>query len=399
MPPGYEAGSRPRAASSTLMFYLLAAMAAGTFTAAVLSVLGTFIVHEFTISRAQLGLVVAVNTMTGGLVSPYIGRVVDRLGGGNAVQLLFLTAAASFALTAVAPVLAIVFIAALVGGVAQAFSNPATNKVIAYRVPVEARATVTGIKQSGVQVALFLGGLTLPSLADWLGWRWAFVFVAIISLFLAFGAYGSRYLMSSGAGEAKVGGTPSFRGAVRWLSVYGLLMGFSGGALFFLPLFAEEELGYSVQVAGLAAAVVGLTAVIGRVVWAKFADNGARYRLALGAMAALAVIGPVVLAGADASIAYLWIGAVLAGVSVSSWNSVGMLAVIDDASAEGAGSASGWVLFGFLLGLGVAPPIYGRTFDTSGSYGTMWAIAAVTAALALVVMVVWWLNERGTTPR
>ncbi|MCP3973120.1 MAG: MFS transporter, partial [bacterium] len=262
MPTRHETGPVADAMPSTVLFYLLAAMAAGTFTAAIYSVLGTFIVDEFEISRAQLGLVVALNTTTGGLVSPYVGRVVDRLGGGYSLQLLFLMAATSFALNAIAPVLAIVFLAALVGGVAQAFANPATNKVIAYRVPLEARATVTGIKQSGVQLALFFGGILLPTIAEALGWRWAFAIVALVSVIGAYGTHRSRHGVSSGAGESHVGGPPEISSAVRWLSIYGLLMGLSGGALFFLPLFAEEELGQSIRVAGLAVAVVGLTAVV-----------------------------------------------------------------------------------------------------------------------------------------
>jgi MFS family permease len=63
--------------------------------------------------------------------------------------------------------------------------------------------------------------------------------------------------------------------------------------------------------------------------------------------------------------------------------------VINDSEADGAGSASGWVLFGFLIGLGVAPPIYGHTFDSSGSYVTMWVLSAAMAAAGLLVMVLW----------
>ena len=385
----YEERARPRVA-----VYLLLAMAVGTFTAAILSILGTFVIEEFTITRAQLGLVVALNTVVGAFSSPLAGRFVDRVGGGSAMQTLFHMSAFAFLLTAIAPGYPILLIGAVIGGVAQALSNPATNKVIAYRYAPAQRANVTGIKQSGVQFAIFLGGLTLPTLAEWLGWRWAMVIVAAGVLIGAGALHTARQGRSSGAGEEVPAGARSIAPAVPWLSVYGLLMGFAGSALFFLPLFAEEEVGQSVRVAGLAVALVGISAVVGRVLWARFAERGSRYQLTLAILAALAVLSMWLFTLADGAIAFLWIGAVIVGASASSWNSVGMLAVIDGSAAQGAGAASGWVLFGFLTGLGIGPPIFGRTVDTSGSYMTMWLIAAVAAAGALAVIIAWKLSER-----
>lgn len=374
--------------------YLLVSMAVGTFTAAVLSVLATFIIEDLEITRAQLGLVVALNTIVGGLASPAAGRFVDRVGGGSALQALFTISVIAFLLTAAAPGYPVLLLAAVVGGLAQSLTNPATNKVIAYRYPAAQRANVTGIKQSGVQFAIFAGGVTLPSLAEWMGWRWAMVIVAAATAAGAVALFVARRGRSSGVGESLPAGSQALSGAVPWLAGYGLLMGLTGSALFFLPLFAEEELGQSVQAGGLALALAGLTAVIGRVAWARFAERGARYRSTLALIAAFAVIGPWLFTMADSAIALLWIGAVIIGASASSWNSVGMLAVIDGSAAQGAGAASGWVLLGFLVGLGVGPPIYGRTVDTSQSYTTMWLAATVFAALALLLVVVWMVADR-----
>lgn len=374
--------------------YLLAAMAVGTFTASILSILSTFIIDDLDITRAELGLVAAGNTVVGGFVSPLAGRFVDRVGGGSALQTLFHTAALAFLLTAVAPGLPVLVLAALIGGASQALANPATNKVIAYRYPSARRANVTGIKQSGVQVAIFIGGLTLPTLADWLGWRWATVVVAAGVVAGGVSLAVVRQGRSSGAGEVAPVGSRPIGPAVPWLAVYGLLMGFSGSALFFLPLFVEEELGQSVQIAGLAVAVAGIAAVIGRLLWARFAERGSRYQVTLAILAALAVLALWSFTQADGAIGLLWAGAVVVGASSSSWNSVGMLAVIDGSMAQGAGAASGRVLLGFLVGLGVGPPIYGRTVDTLGGYDTMWLVAAVAAALALVVIGIWRASGR-----
>ena len=382
---------RPR---RRVAFFLLYAMAAGTFTAAVFSVLGSFLVDEFGLSRAQLGVIVALNTICGGIVSPLAGRFVDTVGGGSALQTLLALSSVAFVITAVATGYFVLLIAAIVGGVAQSLANPATNKVIAYRYKPARRATVTGIKQSGVQFAIFFGGLTLPSIAEWYGWRWAMMSLVVLTLIVAVWLSVARQGISSGAGEVPGSFIGALRGAVPWLAGYGLLIGFAGSSSFFLPLFAEEELGQSVRVGGLALAIAGITAVVGRVVWARFAERRSRYRLTLAILAILAVVGSWLFTLADSSIILLWVGSVLLGAGASSWNSVGMLAVIDDAKAGDTGAASGWVLLGFLIGLGVGPPFFGRTFDATGSYATMWMFAAGAAACALLVIVAWRAFDR-----
>lgn len=377
-----------------MSFFLLFAMAAGTFTAALFSVLGSFFVDEFGLTRAQLGFIVALNTILGGVVSPLAGRFVDRVGGGSAMSTLLLLAAAAFAITAVAPTYAVLLVAAVVGGIAQALANPATNKVIAYRYPPRLRANVTGIKQSGVQFAIFFGGISLPSMAEWLGWRWAVGSVVVVTLVGAVWLNIARQGISSGRGDVGTTISNVWSGAVPWLTGYGFLLGFAGSAVFFLPLFAEEELGQSVQVGGFAIAAVGITAVVGRVVWARFAERGGRYRATLGFLAFLAVVGSWFFTLADTSILFMWAGAILTGAGASSWNSVGMLAVIDKTDATDTGAASGWVLLGFLIGLGIGPPIFGQTYDAAGSYMTMWVIAAALALCAWGVMVAWAVVDR-----
>jgi len=382
---------RPR---PLLAVYLLAAMAVSTFTASVLSILSPFILEEFAMTHAQLGLVVALNTVVGGIVSPAAGRFVDRVGGGSALQTLFYVSVVGYLLIAVAPGYQILLVAALVGGLAQALANPATNKVIAYRYPAAERADVTGVKQSGVQFAIFLGGLTLPTLAEWLGWRWATVVVAGGAAVGAAALFALRQGNSSAAGDAAPAGSRVIGPEVPWLAIYGFLMGFAGSALFFLPLFVEEELGQSVRLAGLAAAVAGISAVIGRVAWARFAERRSLYRRTLWLLAGLALVALLLLPQAGGALVLLWLGAVLIGASASSWNSVGMLAVMDGSLAQATGAASGRVLLGFLIGLGIGPPLYGNTIDTSGGYDSMWLIAAGAAAAAFAVMAAWWASQR-----
>jgi cyanate permease len=65
-----------------------------------------------------------------------------------------------------------------------------------------------------------------------------------------------------------------------------------------------------------------------------------------------------------------------------------MLAVINEAGAP-TGRASGMVLLGFLLGLGIGPPLYGATVDATGSYTAMWLLSLLAAGLSLWLVVAW----------
>jgi cyanate permease len=66
-----------------------------------------------------------------------------------------------------------------------------------------------------------------------------------------------------------------------------------------------------------------------------------------------------------------------------------MLSMIVIAGPSGAGRASGVVMFGFLIGLGAGPPIFGRLVDSTGSYTAVWWLAAVASLGAVALMAAW----------
>ena len=176
---------------------------------------------------------------------------------------------------------------ALAGAFSQASANPATNKLIAEDLPEGERGVITGIRQSGVQFGIFLGGVSVPSLAVALGWRGAYLVVAAIPLVFALVAI---WAIPSGPAsershrERNRGRLPT---AIWWLAGYGFLSGFSGAVVYFVPLYAEETLGWSVFVGGIAAAVVAFVAVPGRILWSRHAEQSGAFRQSLAVMAGL----------------------------------------------------------------------------------------------------------------
>ncbi|MDA2978820.1 MAG: MFS transporter, partial [Actinomycetota bacterium] len=66
-----------------------------------------------------------------------------------------------------------------------------------------------------------------------------------------------------------------------------------------------------------------------------------------------------------------------------------MLGLIVIAGPAAAGRASGIVLFGFLLGFGAGPPLFGWMVDSTGSYMGVWWLAMGASTLGALVMLAW----------
>jgi len=140
-------------------------MGVGTFIALPLGILAVVFVDDLGITRAQLGLVFAVNTVGAAVLSPFVGRITDRIGGRSALVVVAIAAAVAFLVLGAASSLGMLVAGSMIGAIAQAGSNPATNKLIAEDLPSGSQGIVTGIKQSGVQAFVFIGGLMLPAMA------------------------------------------------------------------------------------------------------------------------------------------------------------------------------------------------------------------------------------------
>ena len=162
-----------------------------------------------------------------------------------------------------------------------------------------------------------------------------------------------------------------------------------------MPLFAEEALGLSPVAGGIAVAVIALVAVVGRIVWSRYAERSGAYRGSLLTMAGLSLIAAgLFFASGQVTVWLLWPAAIAIALGSSSWNSVGMLAVMIEAGVAATGRASGVVLFGFLTGLGLGPPVFGAIVDSTGSYDVMWLLSAVAAVAAGGAVIAWGRSVR-----
>jgi predicted MFS family arabinose efflux permease len=259
-------------------------------------------------------------------------------------------------------------------------------------VPPGSRGWVTGIKQSGVQIGIFVGGIGLPPLALILGWRWALAISALVGL--AIGAVALAFLPAAGDRlEAGVRLAPASRlpSVVRRLAAFGMLMGVGVGSLgTYLPLYAQEAIGLSVAIAGWVMAVFGVVGLVARITWGRIAERAAHPATPLFWIAVLTLWSWLLIWGASPQApALLWLGAVLAGVGSVSWMSVGMMAVMTTVEPERAGRGSAAVTLGFAVGLTVGPIAFGTALDATGSYAFSFAGLIVLSVIAAALMVAW----------
>lgn len=372
-------------------FVLVSTMVSTAYLIFIVSVLASTFIDEFDLSRFELGLIGSLNTAVGALTAPATGRLTDRIGARLSSVTAQLIAAFGLAMVALSQSVWMLVIAATILGIPQGWGNPTTNALIAERVEPGRRGTITGIKQSGVTLGVFLAGLTLPALADAIGWRgavgsYAAVFAVIGLAPLLLPAKVAPFATTDAATQAAESKPYDMR-AVWLIALYAFLMGTSGGAISrFLALFAEEEAGLSNSTAGLVVAASGLLGMAARIGAGKIAEH---LIAPLKLLSILAVVGGCVsvllLVTLEVGAWVLWPVAALFAIGHTAWNAVAMLAIILGVPRAQSGRASGAVMVGFLGGLAVGAPIAGLAVDATDSYQPVWVATLVLAAAAALV--------------
>ena len=386
MTGGTDTAGETTTAKHSLTVLLATALAATAFVHFTPSVLSPFLVDDFGWDRWQVGAMVTAFSLTGAAGSPAMGRYADRIGGRNALLVLYGTNTAGLILFAAAPNFETMLGVMALAGFAASAANPSTNQLISAHFAPERRAAVMGVKQAGGPIGIAIVGV-LPLVAGVVGWRPAALVAAALPLagMIAVIAIVPRRKRDPRAEHESVAELKL--PLVRWLAFQGFLVGMGGGAVIsFLPLYADEELGFAAAGAGLVATVLGISSVAGRVVWGlqlpRFNDLGAP----LGAVTMAAVAVPLLLWSAAHTASFLlWVGVVIGGLTFMAWNVLAMLAVLEGVPHRAAGRASGDVTLGYLAGFTISLIAFGLAVDASGTYGWGWLAVALTFAASAFV--------------
>lgn len=398
--PGLERPSTARLASPYgrigFAVNLAFAMTAATCGSHAIGALAVLIRDDVGISRSQVGYLATSYLAAGAMFSPILGVRMSRLGSRVALLVLYVYAAISFVLIAGSPEYWLLIGAAAIAGIASATSNPLTNFAILEHTAPGRRGTILGVKQSGVQLGVFLAGATLPTIGVWFSWRVAVLSLAVVPII---GIVLTLWLVPNTRGAVgltqarpRMRAVASAHPMLLWMAAYAVVMGAALSAVsVYLPLYAFENLSFSVRVAGLAGSMVGLIGVPSRIAWGRAAETRGShvprdlFGISVGAavMATLVVTAPWIGGWA------LWVGALGLGGIGNGWNVVAMMAVIRDVPGDMSTAGTGVIQFGFYLGLLAGPTAFGIIIGATDSYASAWWMVVTLCSLGAAIIAVW----------
>ena len=400
----------PAASASTgLLIILLCAMGAGPLFNYGVSVSSALIIEQLGITAGQIGFIVTVVFAAAAVSSIWLGNLADKISVRRQMLLIFLGTALALVVAACAESYWLLLVAAVLAGPAQSISNPTTNRVIMRAVPRERRTGWIGIKQSGVQASQLFSGLFFPAVALALGWTGAALGGALVCVLLWLVSL--KYVPSSAQIARRYKAAPEPEPAemtvdtgtistvettkrlptvVYFFAGIAMLSGMGMQATnVYLPLFAVQELDFSLILGGAAAAASGVIGVVSRIAWSRRMQAGAEPSRLLMLISGGALLGVLAFLGAALwqQPALVWTGAALHGITVFGANVVinaGLLRVVP---AHKIGAASGLNSMGMYTGFALGPLIMGLLQDMTHSFTTGWLFVGLSYLLCGVVTI------------
>ncbi|MBU2667693.1 MFS transporter [Actinoplanes bogorensis] len=335
---------------------------------------------ELEFSPAGLGLAVSAYFGASALASVPAGHLVERFGAtrvsraGIALASASLLGVAAFA-TSLWSLIAILAL----GAGANAMGQLASNTTLSRHVPPRRQGLSFGIKQAAIPVATLLSGASVPVIALTLGWRWAFVFVAVL-------AAGALFLVPAeppALHKKAAKGAKQATGALIVVGVGATLAGASANALGTFLVDSAVARGIAPGPAGLALTLGSAVCVTARILGGWLADR--RPDSSIAVIAGLLVTGAVGLGLLAVPGGLPLVAGVVLGFGFGwSWPGLMNFAVVR-LHPQAPAAATSITQTGVYAGGCVGPLGLGAVATTT-SYPTMWVVAAVAMLAAAGAM-------------
>jgi predicted MFS family arabinose efflux permease len=359
-------------------------MGVGPLMLYTLSAVSTPVIDDLGLSDGQYGAIATVTFGSAALGALLLSGSTSRFSPRSVMIGVAVGSGAGLALLSLAYSYWVVLVAAVLAGLSQSLSNPATNRMVADLAP-ERRGALIGWKQSGVQMAQLLGGVLAPSIAVLVGWRWApaaGLVIAAAAIVTALAIRISHASLPTLSAEPERG-----RVSVATLTAYTLFMGFGLQATnAYLPLFAHRRLGFGLPAAGLTAAMIGSVGLASRIWWARSSDRHGLKPTTLMTLAAGSAVGVLLTLAAAAFGGWLvWVGAGVFGAAALASNAVTMVALVRSVPRSSLGAATGLLVTGMYVGFAAGPLAFGLALDHGASFRVAWLIPLVAFAIAAVI--------------
>lgn len=374
---------------------LVAAHALEHVLSSSLPVLLIFIRQEMNLSYTDMGIIVAVGSLSGGLAQFPAGLLVDFLGARTLMLLGFGLAISGSFLFSIAATLPIMLLARAVSGLGNATFHPASFPEMAKAAKHSGVGMGMALHNVGGSLGMSLGYALTALLAGWFGWRGALQALCVLGglLTVVFAFVYPRLPADEDDVPAKKPAAADSAAAkpgrellsVHWMPVVALaaaaaLSGAFGNALqSFLPAFLTTTRGVSVAVAGAFSTITLLAGTVGSIGGGKAGD---RYDRSMVVLVSTVVTTALVLAlawtpvGAAGLVALLVLIGVFRSVPRPCLN-----AITSEIAPRGkSGSAFGLVFGAMSLGGSITSPIVGWMADK----WSMPVAFSLTASLFLI---------------
>jgi MFS family permease len=364
--------------------------AVATTTASVIPVfliggLAVQISGELRFSPAGLGVVVAVYFGAGAVCALPAGWLVERYGDrltSRAGVLLSSVSMLAVALLAHSYLSLVVIV--MIGAAANSLGQLSSNLSLARMVPRHRQGLSFGVKQSAIPIATLLAGAAVPTIALTVGWRWAFVVVAVLALLVLPLAPNGPRPTPRPLGDAH----PSTERATVALIVVAFGATLAAGSASALGIFLVD----SAVAQQIGAATAGTVLTVGSVVGAAARIGGGWLADRRGGTSHLLVVAATLTVGAGglALLALPGMWPLVIGTMVGfglgwSWPGVLNFAVVQ-LNPRAPAAATSITQSGVYIGGCLGPLLFGVL--ATHSYPLAWLVAAAAMVAAAVTMLI-----------
>ncbi|WP_156688189.1 MFS transporter [Mycobacterium sp. Marseille-P9652] len=342
------------------------------------------------IPLAEAGLLASMPSWGMVLTLVCWGYVLDRVGeravltAGSALT----SAAACAAATAHSLLMVRMFL--FLGGMAAASCNTAGGRLVSAWFPPRQRGLAMGIRQTAQPLAIALGALIIPELAE-TGPRKGLMFLAVISAVAAvasaIGIVDPPRKSRKVASRAELA-SPYRGSSVLWRihAVAGLLMVPQAVTVTFMLVWLMHRHGWSVAAAGGLITVTQVLGALGRVAVGRWSDRAGSRMRPVRAIAIAAALALFLLAFTDGTgSGYdVWLMVAISVLAMLD-NGLEATAITEFAGPYWSGRALGLQNTGQRLMAAAGPPVFG-TLIMAAHYPVAWALCGLfpLAAVRLV---------------
>lgn len=366
--------------------------------------LSPFLRDDLSFTHTQIGLLMSVVGFTAFIVQVPFGWLVDRFGirpvllacqvvGGG--FLLGMSQIHSF--TSAAVFMALVGL--WCGGLA-----PATTKGVINWFPVKERATVMGLKQTGVNIGGIAMASTMPTLSLIWGWRGCFLLIG--ALVIAFGLISASLYknlpeqVASAPSNPVSSATTSSRGVFREVILTReiLCLSFGSlciasvefGAITHLAVYLNEVLLFTVVVAGLGLAVLEGGGAFGKPLSGLLSDrvfgrSRKRPYILIASIACVLCLAMIFI-NQSTPLWLLFPALAMLGFTAIGWGGLWLTLVGEFAGKESTGLVAGFSTMIVAMGGSIGPFVFGFVVDKTGSYQPAWLLMAIFAAMCAILI-------------